>query len=166
MRVIDHRYRLFGLVNPVDLLVLATCAVAALVVANLLFGIFDTGDAEFVDVEFEVVALGVREFEPGQVAVGDELHSAIAGRLGQVVAVDAYPAQIEVLGPDGVPVTVESALETDVRLTIRGQGMVDALGYRVGGVRIQSNSRIDVATPGFEAQRAYVSYIEAVDGVR
>lgn len=166
MRIIDHRYRLFGVVNPVDLLAVATLAVGLLVVANLLFGIFDTGAEEIVDVEFELVALGVREFEPGRVAVGDEVHAAVAGRLGEVVAVDAYPSQIEVLGADGEPVVVDSSLETDVRLTVRGRGIVDPLGYRVGGVRIQNNSRIDVATPGFEAQRAYVSYIEAVGGGR
>lgn len=161
MRLIDDKNRLFGLVNPIDLLVLAVLVVVALIAANVLFGIFETGDGDLVDVEFEIVALGVREYQPGQVSVGDEVFSAVAGRLGEVVAVDAYPSQIEVLGPEGQAVVVDSELASDVRITVRGRGAADPLGYLVGGVRIQSNSRIDIVTAGLEAERAYVSSVEA-----
>lgn len=161
MRLIDDRSRLFGLVNPIDLFVAAVLVVAVLVAANLLFGIFDQSDEDLVDVEFEVVALAVREYEPGQVKVGDDVYSAVAGRLGEVVEVETYPARIEVLGPEGEVAVVESELATDVRMTVLGRGTADPLGYIVGGVRMQNNSRIDVVTPGLEAERAYVSSVRA-----
>lgn len=156
MRLIDDRNRLFGIANPVDLFVLAVLVVSVLVVLNVLFGIVDENDGDLVDVQFDVVALGVREYKPGQVQVGDEVYAAVAGRLGEVVAVKAYPSQIEVLGEDGQAVVVKSKLTTDVRMTVRGRGVADHLGYRVGGVRIQDNTRLDIVTRGLEAQRAYV----------
>jgi hypothetical protein len=159
VRLIDDRNRLFGLVNPVDLFVLAVLVVAALVVANVLFGIFDSGDTDLVDVQFDVTALGVRDFEPDQVQIGDEMYSLVAGRLGEIVAVQAYPSQVEILGEEGQAVVVESGLSTDVRMTVHGKGTVDPLGYLVGGVRIQNNTRIDVVTEGLEAERAYVSSV-------
>jgi len=159
VRLIDDRGRLFGLVNPIDLLVLAMVVVAVLVAANVLFGIFEGDRSDLVDVKFEVVALGVREFEPGQVSAGDQLYSSVAGRLGEIVAVEVVPSQIEVLGPDGEAVVVDSGLAVDIRMTVVGRGSADGLGYLVGGVRIQKNSRIDVVTAGLEAQRAYVSSV-------
>lgn len=159
MRLIDDRNRLFGLVNPVDLFVLAVLVVAALVAVNVLFGIFDSGDADLVDVQFDVTALGVRGFEPGRVQVGDEVYAAVAGRLGEIVAVDAYPSQVEVLGEDAQAVVVDSELATDVRMTVRGRGATDPLGYLVGGVRIQNNTRLDIVTEGLEAEGAYVSSV-------
>ncbi|MBE0417448.1 MAG: DUF4330 domain-containing protein [Coriobacteriia bacterium] len=159
MPLIDNRNRLFGLVNPIDLFVLAILVTAALVAANVLFGIFDSGDTYLVDVQFDVTALGVRGFDSGQVQVGDDVYSAVAGRLGEIVAVDAYPSQIEVLGEDGQTVVVESELATDVRMTVRGRGATDSLGYLVGGVRIQNNTRLDIMTEGLEAERAYVSSV-------
>ncbi len=159
VRLIDDRNRLFGLVNPVDLLVLAMVIVAVLVAANVLFGIFEGDAQDLVEVEFDVVALGVRDFETGQVAAGDELYSSVAGRLGEIVAVDVRPSRVEVLGPDGEAVAVDSELAVDVHMTVVGSGSADPLGYLVGGVRIQNNSRIDVVTAGFEAERAYVSSV-------
>ncbi len=160
MRLIDDRNRLVGLVNPIDLLVLAVFVVALLVAANVLFGVFEFGEAALVDVQFDVTALGVRGFEPEQVQVGDEIYSVVAGRLGEIVAVNAYPSQVELLGEDGQVEVVESKLLTDVRMTVRGRGSADALGYLVGGVRIQNNTRLDIVTSEFEAERAYVSSVE------
>jgi hypothetical protein len=160
VRLIDDRNRLFGLVNPIDLLVLAAFVVALLVAANVLFGVFEFDDAELVDVQFDVTALAVRGFEPGQVKVGDEIFSTVAGRLGEVVVVKAYPSQVEIVGEDSQVVVVESKILTDVRMTVRGRGSADELGYLVGGVRVQNNTRLDIVTSEFEAERAYVSDVE------
>lgn len=162
MRLIDDQSRLFGLINPVDLLVVAIAVVAVLVVANVLFGVFEPDAGDLVDVEFEVVALGVRDFKPGQVTVGNEIHSSVAGRLGTIETVDSRPSHIEVLGPDGDPVVVDSELAQDVFMTVKAKGVPDSLGYLVGGVRIQNNSRVDIVTPGLEAERAYVSWVNEV----
>jgi hypothetical protein len=160
VRLIDDRNRLFGLVNPIDLFVLAVLFVALLVVVNVLFGVFEFGDSDLVDVQFDVTALGVRGFETDQVQVGDEIHSVVAGRLGEIVAVNSYPSQVEIVGEDGQVRVVDSKLLTDVRMTVRGRGSADALGYLVGGVRVQNNTRLDVVTSEFEAERAYVSSVE------
>ncbi|MDY0086972.1 MAG: DUF4330 family protein [Coriobacteriia bacterium] len=159
MRLIDDRNRLFGLVNPIDLLVLAIVVVAVLVAANVLFGIFEHKSDDLVDIEFEVVALGVRDFDPSQVTVGDDLYSSVAGRLGKIVDVEVRPSQIEVLGADEDSVVVESRLAVDVHMTVAAEGTADPLGFLVGGVRIQNNSRLDIVTSGLEAERAYVSSV-------
>lgn len=159
MRIIDDKSRLFGIVNPIDLLVLAILVAAVLVASNVLFGTFEQDSGDLVDIEFEVVALAVRDYEPSQVSAGDELSSSVAGRLGKIMDVEVRPSEIEVLGPDGNSAVVESKLTEDVFMTVAAQGTPDPLGYLVGGVRIQNNSRLDIVTPGLEAERAYVTAV-------
>lgn len=164
MRVLDDKNRLFGVINPVDLIVLVAIVVALLVAASFLFSSKQLpGAPKLHDVEYTLVIPSVTNFKPGYVTPGDIVSKLGSGVLGTVQSVSSTPARVESMRADGGRGTYESAIYRDITLTMRGKGEATPLGFILGGIVVRNNTRISIGTPRFEGTNASVRSLKAVD---
>ena len=73
MQIIDKKYRLFGVINVIDLLVVVALLVGGLVVYRLLWGgqLGGGSRCESEDVEYTILCSPLRNYKEGQIKVGD-----------------------------------------------------------------------------------------------
>ena len=163
MKILDDRSRLFGIVNPVDLVAVIALVAVALVVANVLFGVKATTVQTPTGVVRAVIFAGaIRNFVPDSVKVGDPLNRKAGSAMGKVVAVKTMPSINEVPTALGTLTQTASKVFTDVYLTVEGPGNVTALSANIQDEQLRSNQAIDIQTPTFEATNARINSIEKV----
>lgn len=161
MRLVDERYRLFGLINPVDLVVLFAILAVAAAAALLLFGAPGKAEQKSATIEFDVLAVRLEEFNPSSLKVGEILTERTAGKLGEIVSIKVEPASLDVVKGDKL-VWEQSAVLKNVRIRVRANALVTDAGYVVRGVAIRENTMVNVFTPGFEADHSYVTNVKLV----
>ena len=162
MRLLDERSRLFGLINPIDLLVLAAAIVAIVAVAVALFGAPGEEPQATVEIEFDVLAVRLEAFDADAVVPGDVLVEKTGGPLGEIESVSVEPAQLDVATEDGI-VWVESATLKTVRIHVRAEAIDTDGGYLVRGIPIRENALLNVYTKRFQATKAYITAVEAAE---
>ena len=150
MRLIDDRYRLFGLINPIDLLVLLLVVAACVAGVQLLRQVSAETGAE-QSFEYTMIARNVRDWNDDLVKPGETVSSA-AGPIGTVTSVTTKPTQVEFPTANGTVVR-PSQLEKDVYIRVRSKGNADGGAYMVSGVRIQNNARADIRTEHFDVEK-------------
>jgi hypothetical protein len=166
LRILDDRKRLFGIVNPIDAIVIVAIIVGAVVVANVLFGVnpatVSTGHGSKT---IEMVFMGptVRKFDPSLISKGDKVTKlGGASVMGNVESVRSEPALLESpLVPKGSKV-YKSQLTTDVFITVRGMGDISADGVFMGDEQIRANMDIQLLAPRWTGHGLIVS-IKAID---
>lgn len=158
MKLLDDKKRLFGIVNPVDLLVVLALLAVAFVVASVLFDLRAPKPTAggSTTVRTTILAGAVREFDPKSVRPGDPAQRKGGGALGKVVAVRVQPAIEEVATSDGKLVKVTSPFLQDVFVTIEGPGDITASTAFMGNEPLRTNAEFDLQTPLFEAAKAKV----------
>ena len=151
MRILNDRYRLFGIINPVDLLVLVIVVVLAFVVADVMFGAGDYGGVAAETMEIVVVAENVKHFEADSLMIGDVISDKRGGDvIGTLVGIRIEPSKLEGMDASGAVVVGDSTMLEDVYLTIRGEARITDEGVMFGSVIVRVNRSIDVATSLFE----------------
>jgi hypothetical protein len=161
MRVLDDRSRLFGLINPIDLVALIGILAAVGVVLVLLYGAPGEAEADTVPIEFDVLAVRLYAFDAESIVIGETLAEQTAGALGEVVSVTVEPASLDVLTDEGL-VWKDSETMVNVRIRVRAEAVETEAGYAVRGLPIRENGMLNVSTRGFGAQKAYITDVEAV----
>lgn len=161
MRLVDDRSRILGLVNPIDALVVLAVLVAIGVFGVLLFGTPGEEALQTATVEFDLLVPRVEVFDPESISVGDVVNETTGGEIGTVVSVTEEPASLDVL-EDGKLVWYESTTLKNIRIRVRAEATVTDQGYMVRGVTIRENAIANIWTTGFEAPRAYITNVEAV----
>lgn len=162
MKILDRNYKLFGVVNPVDLVVGLLVVAVAVVGYSLLRGgpTFGPGD----DLARARVTLVVREIRDAAISVdvGDEIIKTGVGTIGNVSSVSVRPTSREVPTADGDLRVVDSALFEDAVIVIDGEGRFTDGGVLVGDVLLSVNEQIDVKTARFAA-RVTVTALELAE---
>ncbi len=165
MKLLDDRKRLFGIINPVDLVAIALAVVAVLVLASVLFGRSPTAPvAPSSDNTVEVVLTGtVMEFDELQFEVGQEVSRVGGGGvMGTLESFDVRPAEREVYSDEGTASVTESLMSFEIRMVVRGKGAITQTGASIGAERIRQNQAFDAQLPYFQMPVRVVS-VKQVD---
>jgi len=158
VRLIDDRYRLLGIINPLDLAVLVVVLAAALAVWSALYdrpGAAVVNEVELDPLTFQVVCANVVGYVEGDIEVGDQLFKQLGPALGTVVSVTSGPSKRETY-VDGELTLLDSAASEDVLITVEALGEPTDQGVNVNGVLLGNNMLLDVATARFQARLATV----------
>jgi hypothetical protein len=161
VRVLDDRHRLFGLINPFDLIVLLAIVVGAGAVANTLFGSSDTDTGATEAVRFRLACGGIEGFDPAWIEPGDAVTVTGGGVIGTVVSVETTPTPVEVLDEAGSAVVVPSALKETVSIEVEGQATRDGYSFVFSGVRLLNNVVYPVTIGAFACDKAQVRGLSA-----
>lgn len=160
MRLLDEKHRLFGLVNPIDALVVIVLIAAALVAYGLL------SDEPEPEVETQTItySLWCRKIPgdaTGLVSAGDTVSKLGSSTIGTVVGVATQPSLLEQMD-EGETVVRESELLTDLILTVETEAQETELGYLVNGVLLRNNTVMAINTKTFEFSNGQILDLEAV----
>jgi len=158
VKILDEKSRLFGIINPVDLLLVVAVIAALFIVASVLFpSVSPTKPASKDLIKVTILAGGIRGYVPGSIKVGDPINRKTGGKMGKVVAIDAVPATFEEPTAAGTLRKVTSSVFTDLYITIEGAGQINpGVSAFMGDEQLRSNQDIDVQAPTFEAVKARV----------
>jgi hypothetical protein len=161
VQILDKKYRLFGVINIIDLLVVVALVVGGLVVYKLLWGGNDAAVpvAKLRDVEYTLLCSPVRNYSEGQIKVGDPVSTKTSGAsIGTVASVRSVPTPGDIFNP--LTGKVEPYLSTfyqDVYIGVKAKGNPTATGVSVGNTQIRSNGLIQAVTSTFQCDTAVVT---------
>lgn len=164
MKLLDEKMRLFGLINPVDILAVILVLAVAVVGYSLLTGESPAAPpSESGTIEVVFLAQGIPEPQQDFAAVGDvAARVGGTGEMGSVSDIKVERAVKEVTDADGVIKTAESELVRDVYITVRGTGAVTDTGINLGDERIRLNQVFDLQLPRFQMAARVIS-VKQVD---
>lgn len=152
MRVIDEKYRLFGIINPIDLAVMLVIILAGVFVARVVFGVGAGMNAPGIDTAtVTMVAAKVRDVEKSKLEPGTTVRKKNGTPLGEIVSVRIEPALTEVPTADGRLVQARSELLSDVTIVLRSRGTQTEQGFDVDGTLVRENMEVQFSTPTFQA---------------
>lgn len=158
MRLFDEKYRLFGLVNPIDLAVLIGLLLLALVAARVLFGTGPTtGSTETQKITMTLTAVKIRTADVNQFVNGEVVRKKDGKPIGRLVSATVRPSEFEVPTAGGGLKRTVSPVYKDVILVVEAEGSLTEQGVMIDGARIRQNMVLDFATPRFEANDGRVS---------
>ncbi|TLM72539.1 MAG: DUF4330 domain-containing protein [Actinobacteria bacterium] len=158
MKLLDDRMRLFGLVNPIDIVAVLLVIAVAVVGYTLLKGEPPAPPSEKGTVEVVFLAQGIPTVQEDLVKAGDvAARSGGTGKMGEVTAVRFEKSVKEATDATGSVVVVESDLFRDVYVTVRGTGAVTDTGVNLGDERIRVNQVFDLQMPRFQMSARVIS---------
>jgi hypothetical protein len=159
VRLFDEKYRILGIINPLDVLVIIVLAALAFVAFGLLSDEPATV-AETRTITYSLVCPAVPASSDGLVSVGDPITKLGVGEIGTVTAVTSVPSPFEQWDGERV-VVYESELLVDIVITVEAEAQDTDLGYLVSGVVLRNNTVLAIATKTFEFSTAQVLDLEA-----
>ena len=153
MKLIDKNYRLFGIINPIDLIVALVLIAVVAVAANVLFdvSVAPTPTASQGTVRLEVVGQIVNDGPDLYLEEGDPVSRlGGAGTMGTVLEYDFEPVVREDVDLDGNLKLNESTRFSELTLVIEGPGTVTADGVSIGSEQVRQNQSMDLLLPRFQ----------------
>jgi hypothetical protein len=158
VKILDEKSRLFGIINPVDLLLVVVVLAVVVIVASVLFpNVSPTKPAAKDVVKVTILAGGLRAYVPGSIRIGDPINRKTGGKMGKVVAIDAVPSTFEEPTAAGTLKKATSTVFTDLYVTIEGVGQINpGVSAFMGDEQVRTNQDIDFQAPTFEAVKAKV----------
>ena len=164
MQIFDRKYRLFGVINLIDLLVVIALVVGGLVVWKVLWG-GSTSKVPTValrDVEYTVLCSTVRDYSDGMIKAGDPVSTKNSGKsIGTVVSVSSAPTPGDVLNPlTGKVGPYESSVFRDVFIKVKAKGDPTSTGVSVGNTQLRNNEILQVVTPTFQCDNGLATDIK------
>lgn len=160
MKLLDEKSRIFGIVNPVDLVAILLAVLVVFVLGSVLFGKSPTGAMTSAgDKTIEIVLKGtVPQYTDYQFKAGQEISRVSgAGVMGTVTSVEIVPATKESYTAAGVATATVSPLFVDVVLVVRGTGSITNVGASIGPERIRQNQTFEAQMPHFQMPVTIVS---------
>lgn len=153
MPFIDKNYRLFGVINLIDLVVVIALLIGGYAVYRVLgHRGATTASPNSKPVEYTLFIPALREFDASQIHVGDNVATKSDGKsIGKIVSVDATASPIETY--DTILhkyVLIPSHYSTDVNIKVETQGVPSGTGVAVGSTTLRNNGVISIITPTFE----------------
>ena len=158
MQIFDKKYRLFGVINIIDLLVVIALVVGGLVVWRVLWG----GGASAVptanlrNVEYTILCSSVRDYTDGMIKVGDPVSTKSSGKsIGTVVSTRSNPTPGDIFNPvTGKVQPYDSSIYRDIYISVAAKGDPTSTGVSVGDTQLRNNEIIQVVTPLFQCDTA------------
>jgi len=159
VQIFDRKYRLFGLINLIDLLVIVAVLVAGFAVYRLLARNKATGAAaDGTDITYTVMCPTLRGVGASQIKVGDTVYKITGKPIGTVTAVRAVPtpaeawdSQLHAIRP------YVSTVVSDIYIDVAAKGTVTSSGVAVGDLLLHANQPMPIMTSTFECDTASIA---------
>jgi len=161
VQIIDNKYRLFGVINLIDLAVVIALIAGGFAVYKVLkpSTVPTTGGSSNTKtVNYVFYCPQLRNFAPSQIKIGDQVFKTSGKVIGKVTAVrsvatpmDVYDLPTQAMKPSG------SAIATDVYVTVVGQGQPLPTGVAVSDLLLHANQPVPIMTSTFESDGAIVA---------
>jgi hypothetical protein len=159
VQIIDEKYRLFGVINLIDLAVVLAVLVGGFAVYRVLApsAVPIDGSSKTKTIEYVFLCPNVREWSPSQVIVGDPLYKTSGKLIGKVTAVRATPTPGDAWDVTGRKITrFTSSIGTDVYITVVGQGQPTSTGVAAADALLHSNQLMPIMTSTFQSELATI----------
>lgn len=160
MQVFDRQYKLFGVINLIDLVVLLAALVAGFAIYRVLAPEpAPTGVATGTEVHYTVFCPQMRWVGPEQVKVGDAIFKATSGgAMGKVEGVRATPTPIEVWNEKSDSlVAYKSTVSKDIWIDVVVKGKPIPTGVAVGDVLLHGGMPMPVMTSTFQCDTSFIA---------
>jgi len=164
VQIFDKKYRLFGVINIIDLVVVIALVVGGLVVWKVLWGgnSSATPVATLRDVEYTLLCSSVRDYADGMVKVGEPVSTKTSGKsIGTVASVRSSPTPGDIFNTvTGKIEPYNSSIYTDVYIGVKAKGDPTSTGVSVGNTQLRNNEIIQVVTPTFQCDGGLATRIK------
>lgn len=162
MPLLDEKKRLFGVINPVDLLVIIGVVAVGVVIAGVLFGWGDEVTVAKTDpITYDIVCPNVADYTEGAIKAGDTISKLNTGPIGKVTAVKITPTILEAWDPvNAQRGEFKSAYLVNVIISVEGRGRSTVQGVVVGGATIRNNEVMPIITDRFESAASRVTNLK------
>jgi len=159
VQIFDRKYRLFGIINLIDLLVIIAVLVAAFAVYRLLSHNKQTAtESGGTTADYTILVPGQRGITAEQVKVGDQVFKVTGKPIGTVKAVRLLPTPSEAFDPQsGTVKPYQSTVYSDVWIDVSVKGTPSQTGFAVGDITIHSGQSLPMMTSTFEGDNAIVT---------
>jgi hypothetical protein len=165
VQIFDRKkYRLFGVVNLIDLVVLVAVLVAGFAVYRVLTNSKQsTAAGTGQPITFTVMCPSLRSVGPEQIKVGDSLYKNTGKLLGKVTAVRGVPTPGDAWDPSTSTIKhYSSTTLTDIYIDVEGNGTPTASGIGVGDLLLHGNQPMPIMTSTFECDTANITTMTIV----
>jgi hypothetical protein len=160
VKFFDSKYRLFGVINVIDLVVVLAILAGGYAVYRVLApkaGV-GKGGAGGVSATFTVVCPTTRYITPDQIRIGDAIYKTSGQQIGTVAGVKFVPTPSEAWDPTAHKIVeFSSTVATDILIAVKTNGATTPTGFAVGSVLIHSNVPMPVMTSTFDCDTAYLA---------
>jgi len=162
VKFFDTKYRLFGVVNIIDLVVVLAILAGAYAVYRVLAPKAESPKeaVNTADVTFDVVcpALRIGFSSPDQIHVGDTISKNEGKAIGTVTAVRAMPTPGVAWDTNTSKIVeYQSTLTQDLIISVKTTGQPTDNGVVVGEGILRSNEPMPVTTSTFECDTSYMA---------
>ncbi|MDR3687560.1 MAG: DUF4330 domain-containing protein [Coriobacteriia bacterium] len=159
MQIFDRKYRLFGVINLIDLLVIVAVLVGGFAVYRLLARSKATsGAAEGTNVTYTVMCPAVRGVGPSLIKVGDVIYKNTGKPIGTVTAVRGVPTPGEAWDQQSRKIVpYSSTVYTDIYIDVTTKGTPTGSGVAVGDLLLHAQQPMPVMTSTFECDTANIA---------
>jgi len=159
VQIIDEKYRLFGVINLIDLaVVLAVLAGGFAVYKVLTPSAVPTANARNTKtIEYVFLCPNVREYSPSQVRLGDPIYKTSGKLIGKITAIRATPTPGDAWDVTGRKIAhFSSTIATDVYITVVGEGQPTTTGVAAADVLMHANQLMPIMTSTFQSELATI----------
>lgn len=153
VKILDDNKRLFGLLNPVDLVAILLAIALVAVLATVLLGRGPSApvvsrDSDTIELVLEgtMGLLDDPQFEEGQ----EISRVGGLGLLGTVESIEVGPTEREVFDAQGQPVIANSPTSRKVTIVVKGTGLITASAASIGAEKIRQNQVFEAQLPYFQ----------------
>jgi hypothetical protein len=164
VQVFDKKYRLFGVINLIDLAVVIAVLVAGFAVYRVLSPApTETGSATGKEVHYTMLCPTLRGVTTDQIKVGDGLYKTSGKPIGKVTAVRSVPTPSEAWdSASGSIRPYNSGVYKDILIDAVVTGTPTKTGVAVGDLLLHSGSPIPIMTSTFECDTASIATMTIV----
>jgi hypothetical protein len=164
VQVFDKKYRLFGVINLIDLAVVIAVLVAGFAVYRVLSPApTETGTAVGKEAHYTVLCPALRGVSADQIKIGDALYKATGKPIGKVTAVRTTPLPGEVWDADSKSMQpYQSIILKDIWIDAVVTGTPTKTGLAVGDLLLHGGAPMPVMTSTFECDSASITTMTIV----
>lgn len=162
MQVFDKQYKVFGIINLIDLVVVVALVAAGFAVYRVLAPEpTPTGVAKGVQVHYTVLCPAQRSIGPEQIRVGDTMFKVTGGKaIGKVEAVRAVASPGEAWDYDqNVIRPYKSTMFTDILIDVVVNAKPTEQGVSIGDVLLHSGAPTPVMTSTYQCDSAFLTTV-------
>jgi hypothetical protein len=162
VKFFDSKYRLFGVINIIDLVVIIALLAGGYAIYRVLAPKAAGGKGGAgTNATFTVVCPTTRFVTPDQIKVGDAIYKTTGQQIGTVASVEITPSPVETWDATTRKVVqFPSTIAQDVLISVATKGQPTSTGFAVGSVMIHSNVPMPVMTSTFDCDSAYLSQLK------
>lgn len=156
MKFFDSKYRLFGVINIIDLVVVLAILVGGYAVYRVLAPRVSGGKGGAgTDITFQVFCPTTRYVTADQIHLGDAIYKTSGQQIGTVTSVEVTASPGEAWDSNlHKVVQYRSTYVSDVIIGVKAKGQPTSTGVAVGTVLIHSNVPMPVMTSTFDCDTA------------